>query len=275
MGETRDMNELRQWGRSRAQLRAGVGATANNPDNSGLMFRCTGHDEINGGGYGLSWNPKLPASLLSGGDDGKVCHWDLREALTIQGSGASAGQPAGGGAQGREKMGNVTPNHTFSSEPGPKSHFGSTVNSVVWHPRSCDLFVSVGDDGRIIWWDLRQRAAGDMAVAMAKADAGTTPVGVNCVAVSPHDGGGHVFVTGQEDATVRIWDRRAMRQELAAPLTTYDCQNTHREHGRHHGARHRSHNTQAGAEARRASCSLTRETPAVSIRSMVIDGTSR
>lgn len=73
----------------------------------------------------ISWNSKEARFLVSGGDDGAVKIWDLRQF----GSGTNS------------------PVATF------KQHTGQ-VTTVEWHPEEATVFASGGADDQIAQWDL-------------------------------------------------------------------------------------------------------------------------
>lgn len=73
----------------------------------------------------ISWNRKENQFLVSGGDDGLLCVWDLRE-FGPNGS---------------------TPVATFKQHTAP-------VTTVEWHPQEATVFASGGADDQIAQWDL-------------------------------------------------------------------------------------------------------------------------
>lgn len=77
----------------------------------------------------ISWNPKESQFMVSGGDDGLLCIWDLRQ---FGPDGAS-------------------PVATFKQHTGP-------VTTVEWHPTEATVFASGGADDQIAQWDLSVEA---------------------------------------------------------------------------------------------------------------------
>ncbi|XP_015183580.1 PREDICTED: glutamate-rich WD repeat-containing protein 1 [Polistes dominula] len=73
----------------------------------------------------ISWNRRENQFLVSGGDDGLLCVWDMRE-FSPNGS---------------------TPVATFKQHIGP-------VTTVEWHPQEATVFASGGADDQIAQWDL-------------------------------------------------------------------------------------------------------------------------
>lgn len=74
----------------------------------------------------ISWNRKECRFLVSGGDDGVVCVWDLRQFSTT-------GKPS--------------PIATFKQHTAP-------ITTVEWHPEDGSVFASGGADNQIAQWDL-------------------------------------------------------------------------------------------------------------------------
>ena len=141
------------------------------PDNqSHPQHRCSGHSLE---GYGLAWSPHTAGLLLSGSDDATICTWDLTE----------AGQ-------------------AVSATATRKGHT-SVVEDVDFHKHYPHMFGSVGDDGRLLIWDLRE--GGDRP---AQAVMGAHDGDANCLSFSPANE--FLLATGGSDAVVNIWDLRAL-----------------------------------------------------------------
>ena len=146
-------------------------------------IRLTGHKNE---GYGLSWSSQREGYLLSGSDDAQICVWDVKG--TTQSNRVRC--PGGGGGLlrgGRGVWMQAAPpclhraclqpalhpppsSHPLPARPTPthvpqqlgalhiyQGHLG-VVEDVAWHPRHHDLFGSVGDDRKLIIWDLRKPA---------------------------------------------------------------------------------------------------------------------
>lgn len=77
----------------------------------------------------ISWNPKENQFMISGGDDGLLHVWDLRQ---FGSDGAS-------------------PVATFKQHTAP-------VTTVEWHPTDATVFASGGADDQIAQWDLSVEA---------------------------------------------------------------------------------------------------------------------
>ena len=73
----------------------------------------------------ISWNRIETRFLVSGGDDGVVCVWDLRQ--------FTSGKPS--------------PVAIFKQHTAP-------VTTVEWHPQDATVFASGGADDQIAQWDL-------------------------------------------------------------------------------------------------------------------------
>src|SRR5699024_2988656 len=83
----------------------------------------------------ISWNRREKAFLLSGGDDGAVKAWDLRQVRR--------------GATAESK-----PVATFKHHQAP-------IISVEWHPQDGTVFAAASEDNQITQWDLAVEADGE------------------------------------------------------------------------------------------------------------------
>ena len=77
----------------------------------------------------ISWNCKESQFLVSGGDDGLVCVWDLRQ------FGPNGSSPLA----------------MFKQHTAP-------ITTVEWHPQDATVFASGGADDQIAQWDLSVEA---------------------------------------------------------------------------------------------------------------------
>ncbi|KAK2079793.1 hypothetical protein QBZ16_002188 [Prototheca wickerhamii] len=137
----------------------------------------TGHKNE---GYGLSWSSLEEGYLLSGSDDAQICVWDVRAATQA--------------------------NRTLGALRVYQGHAG-VVEDVAWHPSHASLFGSVGDDKKLIIWDMRKPA--DAAIDRSL-DAHAAEV--NCLAFNPFNE--FVLATGSADRTVALWDLRNTSRKL-------------------------------------------------------------
>ncbi|XP_020271293.1 WD-40 repeat-containing protein MSI1-like isoform X2 [Asparagus officinalis] len=146
-----------------------------NPD-----LRLKGHGS---GGYGLSWSPFKKGHLLSCSDHGQTCLWDI----------------------------NATPeNKALSALRIFKADEG-IVEDVDWHLRNDYLFGSVGYDGHLHIWDLRETTS-NQPIQSVVAHQGL----VNCLAFNPFNE--WIAATGSADKTVKLFDLR----RLSTSLHTFD-----------------------------------------------------
>jgi histone-binding protein RBBP4 len=131
--------------------------------------KCLGHSKE---GYGLSWNPHVPAKLLSGSDDCRICVWDLN--------------------QGGEHVSAV---NTWVGH-------SDVVEDVAWHNSSPHVFGSVGDDKKMLMWDTRVASSTGPFIRVPSAH----DADINSLAFNQH----HEFLlaTGSADRVVKIWDMR-------------------------------------------------------------------
>ena len=140
-------------------------------------IRLKGHSNE---GYGLSWSEQKEGYLLSGSDDSRICMWDI-QALPEGDRDLPALQKYNG-------------------------HVG-VVEDVAWHPRDVNFFGSVGDDKKMILWDMRKPADDAIHLQVEAHDAE-----VNCISFNPFNQ--HIVATGSADKTVALWDVRNLSKKL-------------------------------------------------------------
>jgi len=136
---------------------------------------CKGHTTE---GYGLAWSPLKPGTLLSGADDALICMWD------VDGTQRNASE--------------VQATQTF------KGHTAN-VEDVAFHPHNADFFGSVGDDKKLLIWDMRKPNTPAQNVD-AHDDV------VNALSFNPYCE--FVLLTGSSDSSVALWDLRNMKKKL-------------------------------------------------------------
>jgi len=136
-------------------------------------------------GYGLAWDPNEPSGsgishrLVSGGEDGKVCLWELTD-----------GSPSVVDAK------SIFTGHT------------DVVEDVAWHNRDRNLIGSVGDDRAIILWDMRKKGGSKPVHAIENAHASD----INGIAFNPQNE--FLFATSSADKTVALWDVRNLKSRV-------------------------------------------------------------
>eukprot|EP01134_Creolimax_fragrantissima_P007935 CFRG7935T1 len=128
-------------------------------------------------GYELSWNPCKTGQLVSAGDNGLICLFDVTTS-----------------SKNKTSLNAVRIYHQHTD----------VCEDVQFHNSSEHLFGSVGDDMNMILWD--SRAAG----ASFKLRAHDAPV--NSLAWHPFSE--YVFATASADSTVALWDMRKMKVKL-------------------------------------------------------------
>jgi len=131
-------------------------------------------------GYGLCWNPHEQGHLLSGSDDSLICSWDI--------------------TQGTKTSHVVSAKETFVGHT-------SVVEDVAYHCHHPQLFGSVGDDCKLMIWDLRD---GRNDKAKHTVDAHNKEI--NCLAFNPF--AENLLATGSADHTVALWDMRSLKTKL-------------------------------------------------------------
>lgn len=131
-------------------------------------------------GYGLDWNPVTTGRIASGGDDMRICVWDV---------------PPGGPMHGRS----VQPLMTLSSHT-------AVVEDVAWHRRHADVLASAGDDRRLLIWDTRDSSGKPRGDYVAHEDS------INCLSFNPFQE--FLLASGSSDNTVALWDTRNMKTKV-------------------------------------------------------------
>ncbi|KAL1935099.1 hypothetical protein VTP01DRAFT_4239 [Rhizomucor pusillus] len=136
----------------------------------------------NNEGYGLEWNPHPSKSshIISASFDNRICHWDI-------------------GANPKSQK-TLDPLRTFTGHASP-------VEDVAWHRKFESIFGSVGDDGNLMIWDIRNPSndtpVHDIHAHFAEA---------NCIAFNPYNE--WVLATGAGDKLVALWDLRNPSRKL-------------------------------------------------------------
>ncbi|CAN6485075.1 unnamed protein product [Victoria cruziana] len=132
-------------------------------------------------GFGLSWSPLKEGYLLSSSRDSYICLWDIC-----------------GSAQ-----------STLNAKEKYEAHEGD-IGDVSWSWRNESLFGSVGDDHKLLVWDLRACKSSQPQHAIEAHEAE-----VNCLAFNPFNES--ILATGAADKTVNLFDLR----KLCTPLHTF------------------------------------------------------
>ncbi|KAI9593650.1 WD40-repeat-containing domain protein [Syncephalis fuscata] len=140
-------------------------------------MRLLGHKKE---GYGISWNVHAQGQILSAADDGVVCFWDIS-------------------AFNKE-------NRTMDAQHKFTGHT-AVVEDVAWHTLHGSLFASVGDDMKLMVWDLR---TGNTTKPYLSVTAHSAEV--NSVAFNPSNE--YILATGSNDKTVALWDLRHLKLKL-------------------------------------------------------------
>lgn len=142
------------------------------------QLRLRGHKEE---GYGVSWSPREHGKLVSGAEDKLICTWDIQDPAVKNG-------------------GYLDPNGVYEGH-------SDVVEDVAWHNHHSSLFGSVGDDRKLLIWDVRDR---DRKRALHSVDAHKGEV--HCLAFNPYSE--FVLATGSADRTVALWDMRNLNVKL-------------------------------------------------------------
>ncbi|KAJ0967017.1 hypothetical protein J5N97_023934 [Dioscorea zingiberensis] len=130
-------------------------------------------------GYGVSWSPMKEGWLLSGSYDSKICFWDL------------ASIPSGK---------SLDANQVFEAH-------GDAVEDVAWHSKNENLFGSVGDDHRLMIWDLRSSTP-----EMPQHSVTAHQDEVNSLSFSPFNE--WILATASADSNIKLFDLRNLTTSL-------------------------------------------------------------
>lgn len=144
---------------------------------SGAEVVLKGHEAE---GYGLSWSPMKEGWLLSGSYDKKICLWDISS-----GSGAPV----------------LDAQQVFVAHE-------DLVEDVAWHLKDEHIFGSVGDDCKLMMWDLRTNKPEQSILAHRKE--------VNSLSFNPFNE--WILATASGDTTINLFDMR----KLSRSLHTFD-----------------------------------------------------
>ena len=118
--------------------------------------------------------------LISGSDDALICTWDINDATKTSHI--------------------LEPTATFTGHT-------NVVEDVQYHLHHKNLFGSVGDDAKLMIWDMR-----DSRSDKAKYVVDAHNKEINCLAFNPHSE--FILATGSADKTVRLWDMRNLNKSL-------------------------------------------------------------
>jgi WD40 repeat protein len=97
---------------------------------------------------------------------------------------------------------------TTDIQPYFKSTGGHTdvVEDVDWHKHNKDLFGSVGDDGKLLIWDLREKTTPSQTVEKCHTDH------AHCIDFNPLNE--FLLATGGSDNIIALWDLRNLNHKL-------------------------------------------------------------
>ncbi|KAF7684333.1 Histone acetyltransferase type B subunit 2 [Astathelohania contejeani] len=131
-----------------------------------------GHES---GGYGLSWNKQKKGMLATSGSDNLVCLYDINENVDI-----------------------INPLLVLNGHT-------AVVGDVCFNHLKPDIFASVGDDKKILFWDGKSKNP-----TLEVKDAHSSDI--YCIDFSPTDE--NVLATGSKDTSVKVWDMRNAKEPL-------------------------------------------------------------
>ena len=177
-------NQAEVWLFDRAQH----AAKANRNSGCKPDYRLQGHEKE---GYGLAWSEHKEGLILSSGEDGLVCLWDVAGSV-----GKKAAGSGGGGGDGSVVL---SPLSTF------KSHTAN-VEDVAWSCQSVSTFASCGDDHCVMLWDTRTKPSSPAASAQPH------NAEINCLSFSPYQP--NLLLSGSADCTLALLDMRQLSSKI-------------------------------------------------------------
>ncbi|KAJ9076909.1 Histone acetyltransferase type B subunit 2 [Entomophthora muscae] len=130
-------------------------------------------------GFGLSWSPMSEGNLLTASADKTICHWNI--------STWTKGQNI------------MNPVNVFTGHD-------AYVEDVAWHPHHDSIFGSVGDDFRMMIWDMRKGSSQPVNSILAHS------ANANCIGFSPSSD--TVLATAGSDNVVNLWDLRNLNSKV-------------------------------------------------------------
>jgi len=134
----------------------------------------------NSEGYGLAWNTLKRGILASGGNNGKICIYDVENAATL----------------GNNK-----------SEPIQKidGHIGA-VEDISFHKMHQEIYGSVGDDKVLNLWDLRGGPKSPIKILNAHEK--------DVLSLDFNPFNEYLLATGSTDHTIGLWDMRNLAKKV-------------------------------------------------------------
>eukprot|EP00741_Cyanophora_paradoxa_P015340 tig00000194_g14808.t1 len=172
-----------------------------------------GHEDL--AEYALDWSP-AGYSVASGGKDALVCLWDLEDHQTALSSGPEGRDSSSfdvtkksTAINCREKLRGheATVEDCKFKPPGPDPGDGSRASG------SDTELCSVGDDRKLIFWDLRASSRAAVSVKGAHEE------DIHTVDWSPHLE--HYVLTGGGDGMVHLFDRRSLTTSQGSAKRMY------------------------------------------------------
>ncbi|XP_010266834.1 PREDICTED: WD-40 repeat-containing protein MSI2-like [Nelumbo nucifera] len=139
-------------------------------------LRLRGHTKE---GYGLSWSPFKEGYLLSGSNDSKICLWDISK------------MP-------KDKV--LEAMHICEVHE-------DVVEDVAWHLKNENLFGSVGDDRRLMIWDMRSSLLNKPQQSLLAHEKE-----VNYLSFNPFNE--WILATASSDTTINLFDLRKLTTAL-------------------------------------------------------------
>lgn len=162
---------------------------------------CLGHTRE---GYGLCWSTHQEGRLISGGEDGTICLWDV--SVVTSGSGGTTAATNAKPESGVQ----IHPLSIFASHT-------DVVEDVDYHKRDPNMIGSASDDRSIMLWDVREKNPNKPVHWIQKAHDND----VNCLKFNPVNE--FLMASGSADKSVALWDMRNLKSRMQT-LTAHNDQ---------------------------------------------------
>ena len=140
--------------------------------------------------------------VVSGGSDNLVVLWSIEDHMS------TLGLSEAGSCKGRVSWNSGGAGYSQTKINARQIFRGhkQVVGDVDINPNDCHQIVSVGDDGKVLFWDERTGESPVQAIDDAFGTTGGDPCMINCVQYNPNDD--NMLLTGSGDGRLKLFDCR-------------------------------------------------------------------